>query len=66
MSFYRFYVPSMILSFILTIGALITLLPVFGIIHVTLFTPVSTLLLLGLTWINCMVRAELKRKQRYS
>ncbi len=66
MGFYRFYALSMILTFILTIAAVVTLLPIFGIIHGTLYTPVSTLILLGLAWINCMIRAELKRKKSSS
>lgn len=64
MSFYRFYMPSMLLSVILSILALVTLLPAVGLMRVTLFAPVSTVVLLGMTWVNCMIRAELKRKQR--
>lgn len=63
MKFTRYYIFSMILSVILTLAALITLLPVFGIIQTALYPPVSTVALLGLVWINCMIRAEMKRKQ---
>jgi len=62
MGFQLFYIASMILSFILTIAALITLVPVFG-VHWMLLTPVSTLLLLGLACLNCMIRAEVKRNR---
>lgn len=62
MSLYRIYVPSMILSVILTLAALVTLLPVFGLWNVTLYPPISTLVLLGLACMNCMIRAEIKRK----
>lgn len=62
MGFTRFYIASMLLSVVLSAAALITLLPAVGINAWTLYTPVSTLTLLSLVWINCMVRAELKRK----
>lgn len=61
MSLYRIYMPSMILSVLLTLAALVTLLPLFG-VQVMFYTPVSTLLLLGLACLNCMIRAEIKRK----
>ncbi len=57
-----FYISSMVLSFLLTIAALITLLPIFG-IHWMLLTPISTLILLGLVYLNCMIRAEVKRNR---
>jgi hypothetical protein len=62
MTLYRVYVPSMILSVLLSLAALVTLLPVFGLIKTPLYPPVSTLWLLGLAGINCMIRAEYKRK----
>lgn len=61
MALYRIYVPSMILSVLLTLAALVSLLPIFG-VKVMLYTPVSTLVLLGLACMNCMIRAEIKRK----
>jgi hypothetical protein len=63
MKFTRFYIASLILSAILTLTALVTLLPAFGILDASLYAPVSTVALLGLVWINCMIRAEMKRKQ---
>ena len=63
MKFYRFYSASMVLSFILTLGALVTLLPMIGVLRINLIPPVSTLVLLGLACINCLIRADLKRKQ---
>jgi len=62
MPLYRIYVPAMILSVILPLAALVTLLPVFGLVKATLYPPVSTLVLLGLACMNCMIRAEIKRK----
>lgn len=62
MRFTRFYFASMLLSFVLSAGALFTLLPAVGLTELKLYAPVSTLSLLSLVWINCMVRAELKRK----
>ena len=62
MTLYRIYVPSMILSVLLTLAALVTLLPVFGLLSAALYPPVSTLWLLGLAGMNCMIRAEYKRK----
>lgn len=63
MKFTWFYIFSMILSVILTLAALATLLPVFGILKSVLYAPVSTVALLGLIWINCMIRAEMKRRR---
>lgn len=63
MRFSLFYIASILLSVILSLAALATLLPALGILNATLFAPVSTLALLSLVWINCMIRAELKRRQ---
>ena len=62
MTLYRIYIPSMILTIVLTLAAVVTLLPMFGITSLVTYPPVSTLVLLGLACANCMIRAEMKRK----
>jgi predicted ABC-type exoprotein transport system permease subunit len=59
-----YYLPSYLLSIVLTLLAVLTLLPLFGLSEIRTFAPLSTIGLLLLTAVNCTIRAEvLKRKE---
>lgn len=61
-----FYMPSYILSIVLTLLAVLTLLPLFGLSEVRTFAPLSTLGLVILTAINCTFRAEVLKRKRFA
>ena len=52
------YVPSLILTIILTLMAALSLLPLFGLATIRTYAPLSTIILLALACANCVVRAE--------
>lgn len=52
------YVPSLILTVTLTLLAVLSLLPLFGVSTIRTFAPLSTILLLALAGANCVFRAE--------
>lgn len=63
------YIPSLVATVLLTVLGLMTLLPmpaskpnVLGYFAMCSWSPFSTLILLGLAGLNCIVRAQ--RKQR--
>jgi len=58
------YIASLVLTIALTLLAVFTLLPLFGVISLRTFAPLSTLLLVGLTALNCTLRAQRLRKAR--
>ena len=55
----RLYIPSLLLSIVLTLAALLTLPTAFGLTSFNLYTPWSTVGLLALTALNCTVRSRI-------
>jgi hypothetical protein len=59
MNYPQLYFPSLLVSILLTLAAVITLPSALGILSARMLTPWSTLVLLGVTCLNCILRAEL-------
>lgn len=61
-----YYLPSYIFSIVLTLLAVLSLLPLFGISEIRTFAPLSTIGLLLLTAVNCTIRAEVLKGKEFS